>query len=578
MLLVRGAVLTAFLYATTIGAMAQQVASNSASSSRGGYNSTSQNAIAQDVVRPFGEYQYLPQKGIYRDVTLGDVAEDFNSVGSWLKGGVNSLNRLAMWSTNGDGGDLTWNINAGLRGFTLPGMSAMWGSAYNGTQPGYLTVRAGPLLLDNFVVGYGAIYDDINGRFPGIETLPPDDRWAQIVWMSARVSMSITDSFGLSLQPYIYWLPSQGKVGWTIPGPMAGLMLPQIGSTSLLQVAWAKEIGNWKFALFDQFSPCIALYNIWNVMLMTNPYIGDMSPIDRVGRYAVGYGAADLTNYDPLTNSRFGTGDFNNTGLLGYYNMAGFRAYGTHGYRTQSMYYFNRNDFWNKNFHAILSTINGGAYIRNGDNSFSTYAGYDFISAEPYDVFLNSAMVGVMKSIPRLTMYAQAGYFWFSGEGDGQKGWLGTVGLRNQLGQRTYQSVEAGRRVFKPANTLPGIEDYAQYQFMHQLTLRTSLTAYAGISERHVQDNFEQDYVIKYAGVLMSTALSQRLQSFASAGWEYIESETADLTFDKWLYRFGLLYSLTQNIQSQCYYQYDDVHGSLDYTEHYIYLGVSKRF
>jgi hypothetical protein len=260
--------------------------------------------------------------------------------------------------------------------------------------------------------------------------------------------------------------------------------------------------------------------------------------------------------------------------------MAGFRAYGQHGYRTGSMFYFDRSDMWDKNFRHRNALIAGGAYLRTGDASFNSYIGYNFVSTQPFDSYLNWAVAGARKVLnPVFAVYTEAGYFWHSGAGPDDRGWLGLVGAQHRIGPLTVQAAEVGRRVYKPFNAAPGVEEFAEYRISHQLGMRTSIVGVAGISERYVMSAIENDYTMKYAGLMLQSQLALRLSAYASAGWEEAEMEATSTIFERWLYRLGLNYWMTENIQSQCYYQYEDVHGNnINYTEHFLYLGVSKRF
>ncbi|MBE2287150.1 MAG: hypothetical protein IAE77_27090 [Prosthecobacter sp.] len=534
--------------------------------------------LAADVARPYGQYQYMPQKGLYRDVTFGDVAEDFRQLVGGVYGSIDNLNRYTSWSMFSTLGDFTYLTKAGVGGFALPGIGVSWGSPYDHGS-GDFRMYAGPLLLDNFYAGFGAIYSDINGSFPGIQNLPPDDRWAYIVWLSFRATLILGDSLALSLQPYIYWLPNEGRVGWALPGPMGGMMLPNFATSALLQVAWTKDIGNWKFVVYDQFTPFIYPYNIWDVFVNATVSWGDLSPIDRVGRYGVGYGSGNVSSYDPT--ARFRTRNDGWDGLAGYYNIAGARASAQLGLSTQSLLYFDRVDVWDRDFKSIYAGITGGAYIRSGAPTFLAYAGYNFASAEPYDSFLHWSVAGVRKQLTSyLAGYVEAGYYWTTGNNAGYEGWTALIGIQQRLGYRTYQMAEIGRRVYKPIAAIPGLEDYAEYRVTHQLGARTNLLGFAGVSERHSDALVEGDQVIKYAGLMTTTKITSRINNFASAGWERIEIESNSLIMDRWTYRLGLMYAVTQTVQSQCFYQYEDVHTNLttNYSEHYLYLGISKRF
>lgn len=537
----------------------------------------SQHALANDVTRPYGHYEYVPQNGLYKDLLFEDAAEDFGRAFAGLNRGVRNLNEYAGWSSRYFIGDFAIGSRAGLQGIALPGAGFGVGTMHPGHNNG-LHILLGPLLLDNIYAGYGAIYNDINGTYPAFNQWPADDRWAQIVWLTFRVTIALGDSISISLQPMIYWLPENGKAGWGMPGPFFGFFLPQMGPMAAFEATWRKEIGNWKFALFDQFSPFMSQWNIWNIQ--TNaPFFGDLSPIDRVGRYNVGYGA-DLTNYDPLL--RLGMRNSNWDTLAGFYNIAGFRAYGSHGYNTQSMFYFDRIDLWDENFRdmPLASSIRAGAYLQTGDQFLSTYAGYNFLSIEPYNSLFNWAVVGVRKSLsPGLNTYAQAGYYWQSGSVSGDEGLLASVGFQQRISPRTSHWGEVGRRVFAPVRGGTGVENYIEYRISHNLGLRSSLSGFAGISHRNFNTPVENDYNLKYAGVVLNTQVTPRLSALASASLEKVEVEFADMFWDHWTYRSGLMYSLTENIHSHCFYQYEDFNGSpFNYTEHYIYLGVTKRF
>lgn len=532
-------------------------------------------ALALDVSRPYGEYEYVAQKGLYKDLYVEDVVEDFSRAFSGMNGAVRKLNNYAGWTSVSSIGDFTVGTRAGLQGIALPGAGFGWGSMHPGQNKG-LHILLGPLVLDNIYAGYGAIYNDINGTYPRINRFPPDDRWAQIVWTTFRATMAFGDSISISLQPMVYWLPNNGKVGWGLPGPFFGMFLPQMGPVAAFEAAWTKEVGNWKFALYDVFSPLMYQWNIWDVH-MNAPFIGDLSPIDRVGRYSVGYGA-DLTNYDPTARVGVRNGDWDDLG--GFYNIAGFRGYGSHGYHTRSMFYFDRLDFWDTSFRDTVSSIRGGAYLQTGDQFLTTYTGYNFVSTEPYNYLFNWAVVGARKMFsPSLNAFAQVGYYWQSGSGNGDEGLLASVGFQHHISPRTTQTGEAGRRVYSPVRTGPGLENYLEYRISHNLGLRSTIYGFTGISHRNYNAPVENDYTLKYTGVVLNTQLTPRLSALASAGWEEVELEPADMFWDRWTYRLGLIYRLTENMQTNCFYQYEDFNGKpFNYTEHYLYLGVTKRF
>lgn len=542
-------------------------------------NATGNQTIAQDVTRPFAEYRYVPQTGLYKDVTWEDgvdsAAGGIRNVGAFL----NNLNFTTGWSQHDPSG-FSFNLLGGVSQIRLPSGFFFYGSPYNGTSMGGTMLRAGPLMIDNIYLGYGLIYDDIQGSFPGREQLPPDDRWGQIVTLTFRTSFVLGNTIGFSIQPFLYWLPDIGKVGWGLPGPMGGFMGYQPNFMALFQMAYFKQVGNWAFTAYDVFNPRIFQYNIWDVMLSSQAAFGDLTPIERVGRYSLGYGAGDLSNYNP--QSRFGVNPSNWNGMAGYYNIIGMRAQGTLGINTQTLLYFNRNDFWDAHFRNNRAGIAGGAYLQKGNPNFLVYSGYNFYSMQPFDTFLNWAVVGARKQMgPSLALYVQAGYFWYSGVGDNGSGALATLGLQQRLGQRTGHYLEVGRRVYTPVTGPQGIEDYIDYRINHMFGARSNISGFVGMSDRHIQ-GVGNSLKVKYAGMILNYMMTMRLSAFGSSGWAKTESGVNNAYVDDtWTHRLGLRHNLTETIQCQAYYQYQEVSTNsvaLNYSEHFIYLGVTKRF
>lgn len=538
-------------------------------------------ALGQHVTRPYGDYRYVPQDGLYKDVTLGDAAEDLGRDLRNVSATVDSFNQRVGWSFQPTIGDLTFISHMSGLGYTGHLARGQWGARYNGNSADYLTVMLGPLIMDNFYAGYGAIYSDLNGTYPGVASLPPDDRWIQIVWLSFRASFVLGNSIAISIQPYLYYLPNTGQLGWSLPGPNVGAgFYSVLGNQALFGITWEKELGTWNLMAYDQFSPFSFSLNIFNAAAGNAAQWGDLSPVDRVGRYSLGYGSTgNLANYNPQAGY---SGPRNPANLInGYYNIMGIRAYGRLGYRTRSMLYFDRADTWDKSFNHAYARITGGGYLRNGDADFSSFVGYDFYSSQPFDTYLHWVMTGVRKRLSQtFAAYASAGYYWGTGPQSYGDGALGLVGVQHQLGLYTSQQAEVGRRVFQPVRSAAGIEDYAEYSITHQLGLRTQIRAITGVSERRIHSSVENSYVVKYAGVFLTSAITPRLSANATTGWERSEAIPAGIVLDRWLYRLGLFYSATQNIQTQLLYQYQDVHGTpaISYSEHFIYLGVTKHF
>jgi hypothetical protein len=539
---------------------------------------TNRNALSEDVIQPYGNYRYEEQVGLYRDVTMGDLAQDFATSATAVWSSIKSLNTYAGWAMRNSMGDLSWNIGGGLGGGPQSGFGFP-SSGYAGSDPNRLSIHLGPLVVDNIYAGYGLIYNDIYGyNFPNRTSYARDDTIGQMVWVSARTSMILGDSIGITVTPMAYWLPNTGRVGWGIPGPFGAMMMGAgMGGQALAQITWAKAIGRWKLALYDQFTPNGAAYNVGQIAGQGSYQLGDLTPIDRVGRYSLGYGAASaIDNYDPTLSSMRGQDPSWN---MSFFNIAGFNAYCAHTETLQSMYYINRFDSWDNDFNKLLATINGGAAVRAGDGSQGVYAVYNFSSADPFNIYIHSASVGAYKMLgPAIRVYGEAGYYWISGIPNGPNGAVGLVGLRQQLGESTYHAFEAGRSVFRPGNLTPGIQDYAQYNVGHQLGSRSVIFGYAGLFSRKQDFVIENDLVFKYAGVTFRGGITDRLFCLASALYEAVENESSSFDSNSRIYITGLDYLLSDTIMGNCFYQYQDTRGTQDFTEHSLFLGLTKQF
>ena len=539
-------------------------------------NPQSVNTVGANSV--YGEYRYIPQTGAYRGTTIGESMEDFGESFTRFGRSVTELNEYAGWSATNSDGNFSYAFGANLRPMLGGNISGNFGNPYFGVNPNSLALSLGPIIFDQFTLGYGALFTDGSGQVPGVTN---DDGWAQIVWLNTRASVVLGNSISISIQPMIYWLPEEGEVGWGLPAPIAGVFLSQqFSPASLAQIAWSKQVGPWQLSLFDQFSPYISPYSFWDTAFSANsPGWYDLSPIDRVGRYSLGYGSQDPGNFSYNTESRIGARSDGYRPLYQFYNWAGARAYRDWSAQTQSMFYFDRMDIWDDDFNHSLATISGGGYVQTGNEMTRYWTGYSFASTEPFDDFLHNAVFGASHRFSGyLSGYVQAGYYWYSGNIQ-DHGYMGQIGINQQLGAYTYHNISAGRRMYHPGLQKPGIEDFMEYRFVQQLGSRSTLMLYSGISERHVETHGpENDVTYKFAGLNLSSQLTARSFAFATVGWESAEYEIDGWETDRWLYRFGLLSQFEHNVQMQCFYQYEDVHGTQNYSEHLLYLGMSKSF
>lgn len=529
--------------------------------------------LADDVTQPFGIYHYEKQEGIYKNATAGELAQDFVSSVVSVGSLVRNINSYAGWGSSAGG--FRWNVAGGAGGAAPIGYGlGLYGEYQQNQDINRLAFALGPLTIDGIYAGYGLIYNDVNGASRR-ESYAEDDQIGDILWLSARTSL-VLGNFALSVQPFVYWLPQTGEVGWGMPGPFAGMLMGAgLGAQSLAQAVWAKETGRWRLAAYDLFSPQVANYNIGQIAGGAQYFLGDLTPIDRVGRYSLGYGAGNLQNYDPTLASIPGE---NRTWRPQFFNVAGLAAYCDHSPVVQSTYYFNRIDMWDDGFQHARAIINGGAAIRASDGPNQIYSGYEFQSGNPYDQFFHTAYAGMAKQMgPNIYTYAVGRYIWITGLTNTYQTYGGAVGLRQQLGVESFHAIEAGRGVFNPGNQALGIEDYIQYRIGHQLGPRSSLQGYAGISNRRQDFVTEQDSVVRFCGAQFQWFITDRATLFASALYQDIEVEPIQ-RWNSRIYTTGITHLISKTTTGNCFYQYEDTRGTLDFTEHSLFIGISKEF
>lgn len=530
--------------------------------------------LADDVTKPFGIYHYQAQEGIYQNVTAGEVAEDFLSAVLSVGSVVRNLNSYAGWANSN--GDLRWSIGAGAGSGVPIGIAAgLYGEYYQGQQSNRLDFALGPISIDNIWAGYGLIYNDVNGP-TRIESYAEDDKIGDIVWLSARTSL-VFGNFAFSAQPFIYWLPQTGEVGWGMPGPFAAMFGgAALGAQGMAQVVWAKEFGRWRLTAYDMFTPQLPIYNIgqaagnWG----NGVRFGDLTPIDRIGRYGLGVGAGDtVQNFNPSLYSQTGRNRYRTL----YLNSAGINAYCDHTSTLQSMYYLNRLDMWGGASGDRRTIINGGAAIKASDGSNQAFTGYEFQSGNPFDQFFHTAYAGAGKQLgPDLYAYGLGRYIWITGSPGTYQTYGGAIGIRHQLDVNTMQALEAGRGVFNPGNQRLGIEDYILYYIGHQLGPRSRLIGFAGMSNRRQDFVTENDTVVKYCG-LRNEWRADRTTLFAQAVYQDIEIEPARQWTSR-IYSAGASYLMSETVTSQCFYQYEDTRGTQEFTEHSLFIGIAKQF
>jgi hypothetical protein len=156
------------------------------------------------------------------------------------------------------------------------------------------------------------------------------------------------------------------------------------------------------------------------------------------------------------------------------------------------------------------------------------------------------------------------------------------VGLDWEMTGHTRHFITAGRRVLNTAFLPIALDDFAEYKLIQQIGYRTELSFIVGTSQRKQMEeqrsgkSVGSDAHINYTGLTLQSQVSDTVYVSAIAGYENIDRGKQDV--ERWTYRLNADAMLSPTVGLQAFYQYSETTGTIDFTEHALFMSMTKRF
>lgn len=509
------------------------------------------------------DYHFVPTRNTYLSSEMADG--NYQSYNDIMRGTSTLLRRSQEKLRYSDSSE-----NHGLRG----GISARTNHNGQGAEitsldslvidPRFLHVNAGPFLFDQFHLGAGAYWVDENGSVPNSNG---DDGWGGLIWASMRLSVLLSDDFIISLRPSVYWSFEDNKVGWMFNPLSAGLRPNVLG-----ELSYDFNIQNWHFKLYDQLGVAWVAGRFASFPTMQT---SSQSIVDQVGRYGFSMNG-EINEWD--INDRFSMSNWED--YVRYYNWGGITADTmlTDTIRLQAL--FNKIDIWDYDFNGLRSRIHGGVWLSAKGPNFEPYIGYQMTSNEPYNNLLHQFHGGANFNLRHdLRGFVNVGYMWRAGGNiDSDDTWLGIAGLDWQMTGLTRHYLWGGRRVINTAFLPLALDDFAEYRLTQQVGFRSEAAFIVGTSQRKQLEVTRGggDAHVNYAGLTLLSQVSDLLTVSAVVGYENIDRGRQDI--QRWIYRLNADTMLSPSVVMQAFYQYSETTGTIDFTEHALFMSMTKRF
>lgn len=546
--------------------------------------------LAQDmegsVVADAGDYNYNGQQ--YDDVNVADVVLEgtvgtINDAGNTLGQAASFIDRASSF-----GGWLGFNegngflgIRAGA-GFRAPSVFLRTDQLRRRNLRG---VRFGPFFINDPTMGAGLLYSDYQGTRVGGggRGRGGDDNWASVVWGSVNVSAYVSNSFALSIRPFVFWLPMEGKLGWSAGSAMFGFgSQSQMAPNSMLDFAYATKVGNWDLSVYDRFSAMMLRSSFLDGGLFYQAIAQDLTPIDTAGRYALGGYGSTIT--DTRNNSNISVNDrFLDNDSMQLRNMAGVMLNGLLAETIRSSFFYQRYDSWDDSFNHNGSWNTLGAFFMQPLPRITKYAGYTATFQDQGDSLIQWAFAGFNAGLsPTLSIDARVGYVWADTGRQGRESAMGQVSLQHQLGERTFHGITAGRMVTDPEFNSRYLADFVRYYLVHQMSMNAELRLFAQASrfERLNGSSYERSSFA--AGALFTWRISPYSRVTILNSYETADFAITGRQWEMWTHRIGYSHQLSETLSAQAFYQYQhsDSDGSVGdaFSEHLFYMGVVKQF
>ncbi len=509
------------------------------------------------------EYHFVHTKNTYLSSEMADG--NLQSYNDLMRGTATLLNRSQK--------SLRYSNDKENEGFRI-GTSARVNHNGQGLEvnnldsitvdPRFLHINAGPFLFDQFLVGGATYWVDENGSVPNSNG---DDGWGGMIWASMRMSVLLSDDFIISLRPSVYWSFENNKVGWMFNPLSAGLRPNVLG-----ELSYDFNIGNWHFQLYDQLGVAWVAGRFATFPTMET---SSQSIIDQIGRYGFSMNG-EINEWD--INDRFSMSNWED--YVRYYNWGGITAdtMVTDTIRFQAL--FNKIDIWDYDFNGLRSRIHAGAWLSVKGPNFEPYIGYQMTSSEPYNILLHQFHGGANFNLRHnLRGFVNVGYMWRAGSNiDSKDTWLGIAGFDWEMTDYTRHYVWGGRRVINTAFLPLALDDFVEYRLTQQIGFKTSLGLIVGTSQRKQLEVSRGggDSHVNYSGLTLQSQISELMYISAVAGYENIDRGRQDI--QRWTYRLNADAMLSPTVGLQAFYQYSETTGTINFTEHALFMSMTKRF
>jgi hypothetical protein len=509
------------------------------------------------------EYHFVPTRNTYLSSEMADGNyQSYNDLmrgtSTLLRRSQESLRYSESAASNGIRGGVSARANHAGQGLEVNNLNSLV------IDPRFLHVNVGPFVLDQFLLGGGAFWVDENGFVPNSNG---DDGWGGLIWASMRMSVLLSDDFIVSLRPSVYWSFEDNKVGWMF-NPLATGLRPNV----LGELRYDFDIGNWHFKLYDQLGVAWAAGRFATFPTMQT---SSQSIIDQVGRYGFSMNG-EMSDWDIAT--RFSMGDWQD--YVRYYNWGGITAETMLTDTIQLQALFNKIDIWDYDLNGIRSRIHGGVWLSAKGPNFEPYIGYQMTSGEPYDLFLHQFHAGAnFNLLHNLRGFVGAGYMWKAGPNiDADDTWLGIAGLDWQMTGLTRHYIAGGRRVVNTAFLPISLDDFVEYRLTQQVGFSSEAAFIVGTSQRKQVELTRGggDAHVNYVGLTLLSQISETVIISAVAGYENIDRGRQDV--QRWTYRLNADASLSPSVGLQAFYQYSDTSGTINFSEHALFMSMTKRF
>jgi hypothetical protein len=539
-----------------------------------------------------GDYDYT-RNGYYRSASDPAVNAIFDTLGT-ASGVVydtqNVLNQATSFALfrsedSNNGSAVSGGIGLQLRGPFQT--QALLGP--QSARSRWMCYKMGPFYVDNITAGAGLIYSDYQGLSPygGFSGVQGSDNWAMIVGLSARVSFNISDRFAFTASPFVYWLPFTNQVGWAVGFPGYALFGGQIAPRALFETAYRIPIeGGHELAFTDRFSAVFLQSSLLNESMLYQLNFMDTTPLDRAGRYQFGTGSVP---FDSTANPNFSLNNrpFSSDRFL-YQNQLGASLRSRLSEDVYSNVYFNRYDWWNKNFDHLNAWDVFGAVLMKRGAFLSPYVMYEANIQEQTHVDYQQALVGVNANINTNTVaYAQAGWLWshsgVAGTAQSSDTWIAQAGMRQRIGPYTVHGIDAGRMPFQGGfGGARYVSDFVRYYVSQQLGARISSNFYIEKADLKAIGQDKGDRQFLTAGVMTRVALSERSSLGFFVSYDNVVLPQINRGWQMWTYRAIYMRQFSDSVQGQVAYHYQQAGAGrtpLDhFQEHFLFIGATKRF